>query len=79
MEETEVKGKGKVMASNPSSPGLKVCSRLASRGLCMARRSLQVGNFIPSRETTIKSGGESLTKFTRFFISSTATIFMGYL
>ena len=79
MEEMEEKGKGKVMASSPSSPGLRAWSRLASRGLCMARRSLQVGNFIPSMETTIKSGGESLIKFTRFFISSAANIFKVYV
>ena len=50
---------GRERARRPWSParGFKVSSsRLVSKVLCMARRGLQVGNFIPSLLTIIRSG-----------------------
>ena len=41
--------------------------------------NLQVGNFIPSMETTIKSGGESLIKFTKFFNCTDPNILTAYI
>ena len=41
--------------------------------------NLQVGNFIPSMETTTKSGGESLIKFTKFFNCTDPNILTAYI